>query len=76
MFSRFPLADVLWTLAMAINVFLIVFRRYDSESLKRLEWKYTVAITTITFIPAFAFLFVRTEEKGPLYGSVTVSCNF
>lgn len=61
---------------MAIDVFLIVFRRYDSESLKRLEWKYTVAITSITFVPAFVFLFIRTEEKGPLYGSVTVSHHF
>ncbi|KAK8932334.1 hypothetical protein VCV18_000868 [Metarhizium anisopliae] len=70
--QMFPLADVLWTLAMAIDVFLIVFRRYDGESLKRLEWKYMAVITSVTFIPAFAFLFVETEEKGPVYGSVDV----
>ncbi|TWU73427.1 hypothetical protein ED733_004210 [Metarhizium rileyi] len=73
--QMFPLADVLWTLAMAINVFLIVFRRYDGESLKRLEWKYMVVITALTFIPAFAFLFIHSEEKGPLYGSVTLWCS-
>lgn len=71
-YYRFPLADVLWTLAMAINVFLIVFRGYDTQALKRLEWKYMAVITTATFIPAFAFLFVQTEAKGNLYGSVTV----
>jgi hypothetical protein len=70
---RFPLADVLWTLAMAIDVFLIVFRRYDHANLRKLEVKYLAAITTVTFIPSLVFLFIRTPEKGPMYGSVTVS---
>ncbi|KID93344.1 hypothetical protein MAJ_10698, partial [Metarhizium majus ARSEF 297] len=60
---------------MAIDVFLIVFRRYDGESLKRLEWKYMAVITSVTFIPAFAFLFVETEEKGPVDGSVAIWCS-
>ena len=58
---------------MAINVFLIVFRRYDTESLRKLEWKYIVVITIVTFAPAFVFLFVNTDDKGLMYGSVTVS---
>ena len=59
-------------MAMAVNVFLIVFRRYDIESLKRLEIKYLAVITTVTFIPALTFLFIHTDDKGPMYGSVTV----
>lgn len=70
--DRFPVADVAWTFAMAIDVWLIVFRSYDTEALKRLEWKYALGITIFTFTPAFTFLFVKTEEKGPMYGSVTV----
>lgn len=58
---------------MAVDVYLVVFRRHDSEALKRLEWKYAAVITTITFIPALTFLFVHTQEKGPMYGSVVVS---
>lgn len=69
---RFPVADVLWTLVMAVNVFLIVFRRYDTETLRALEWKYIVGISVFTFIPAVAFLFIRSEDKGPMYGSVDV----
>ena len=61
---------------MAINVFLIVFRSYDAEALRRLELKYMVGITALTFIPAFVFLFVRTDDKGPMYGSVTVGAVF
>ncbi|OIW27861.1 hypothetical protein CONLIGDRAFT_682874 [Coniochaeta ligniaria NRRL 30616] len=72
--QMFPVADVLWTLAMAVNVFLIVFRGYSTESLRRLEWKYLAFITTVTFIPAFTFLFIRTDGKGPMYGSVTLWC--
>ena len=57
---------------MAVNVYLIVHRSYDVEMLRRLEWKYMIIITTVTFIPAFVFLFIKTEDNGPMYGSVTV----
>lgn len=69
---RFPLADVLWTLAMAIDVFLIVFYKFEAEALRKLEMKYIGVITALVFIPAVTFLFIRTPEKGPMYGSVTV----
>ncbi len=59
---------------MAIDVYLVVFRSYDAAALKRLEWRYAAVITTTTFIPAFVFLFIRTDEKGPFYGGVTVCC--
>ncbi|KIH94315.1 cAMP receptor (Car4) [Sporothrix brasiliensis 5110] len=72
--QMFPLADVLWTLAMAIDVFLIVYYQYDANALRRLEIKYIGAITAITFTPAFVFLFIHTAEKGHLYGSVTLWC--
>lgn len=58
---------------MALNVFLVVFHQYDAAALRKLELKYITAITTITFIPAFAFIFISTADKGPIYGSVTVS---
>ena len=61
---------------MAVNVHLIVHRSYDVESLRRLEWKYMLGITTATFIPALVLLFIRTDENGPMYGSVTVRNSF
>jgi hypothetical protein len=69
---RFPLADVLWTLAMAVNVFLIVFYKYEAEDLRKLEKWYISIITTLVFLPALTFLFIHTTTKGPMYGSVTV----
>ncbi|KAL4999803.1 hypothetical protein BDV10DRAFT_183951 [Aspergillus recurvatus] len=73
--QMFPVADVLWTLAMTWDVVLVVFWHYEPEALRRLEKKYLAVITTFTFIPALVFLFVRSEEKGPLYGSVTFWCS-
>lgn len=68
------MADVLWTFVMACNVVLIVFYRYDVDALRKLEIKYIGGITILVFIPAFAFLFIRTSERGPVYGSVKVGC--
>ncbi|PMD45810.1 putative cAMP receptor [Hyaloscypha variabilis F] len=73
--QMFPLADVLWTLAMAIDVFLIVFYKYDTEDLHKLEIKYIAIITALVFIPAASFLFVHTKERGPMFGSVTIWCS-
>ncbi|KAK3903706.1 hypothetical protein C8A05DRAFT_43091 [Staphylotrichum tortipilum] len=72
--QMFPIADVLWTLAMAVNVYLIVHRSYDVEMLRRLEWKYMIIITVVTFIPAFVFLFIKSDDNGSMYGSVTLWC--
>ncbi|KAL4759375.1 putative cAMP receptor (Car4) [Aspergillus foveolatus] len=73
--QMFPVADVLWTLAMTWDVVLVVFWHYEPEALRRLEKMYLAVITLLTFIPALVFLFIRSEEKGPLYGSVTFWCS-
>ncbi|KAH8697076.1 hypothetical protein BGW36DRAFT_416662 [Talaromyces proteolyticus] len=73
--QMFPLADVFWTLAMAYDVFLIVFYHYDAEDLRRLEFKFITIITALVFIPALIFLFIRTPAKGPMYGSETIWCS-
>lgn len=67
------MADVLWTVAMAIDVYLVVYHRFETEALRKLEIYYITIITCIVAIPAIAFLFIHTPDKGPMYGSVTVS---
>lgn len=73
--QMFPLADVLWTLAMALDVFLIVYYKYDSRDLRKLEPFYIVTITSLVGIPAGTFLFIHTAAKGPMYASVTLWCS-
>ena len=65
-------ADALWTFAMACNVYLTFFRKYDAEQLRMLEWKYILFCYGVPFIPAFIFFFVRSESRGKVYGSAVV----
>ncbi|KAF7114195.1 hypothetical protein CNMCM5793_007773 [Aspergillus hiratsukae] len=69
--QMFPMADVLWTLAMACDVFLVVYYQFDARALRKLEILYIAIITFIVSIPAIVFLFMDTPEKGSMYGSVT-----
>lgn len=66
-------ADALWTFAMACNVWLSFFRNYDSATFRRLEYKYFIACYGIPFIPAFTYLFIRTEGRDKIFGSAVVS---
>lgn len=73
MLSRFTPADALWALAMACNVYLTFFRKYDSDQLRRLEWKYCAFCYGLPFIPAFAYFFIHSRAQGKIYGSAIVS---
>lgn len=61
---------------MALDTYLVVFHRFDTHSLHKLEKYYLSIITIVTFIPALVFLFIRTPAKGPVYGSEKVSSAF
>ncbi|KAL1962929.1 hypothetical protein VTN77DRAFT_9025 [Rasamsonia byssochlamydoides] len=67
-------ADALWTFAMAFNVYLTFFHKYDASQLRRLEWKYVLLCYGLPFIPSFAYFFVKNEAKGPIYGSAVIWC--
>lgn len=58
---------------MALDTYLVVIHHFESHYLHRLEPLYIAMITGVTFIPALVFLFIRSPEKGPIYGSETVS---
>ncbi|KAJ5806244.1 uncharacterized protein N7503_003846 [Penicillium pulvis] len=72
--QMFMPADALWTLAMACNVYLTFRHRYSSSQLRGLEWKWLLACYGIPFIPAITYAFLRTEEKGRIYGPATLWC--
>lgn len=78
---RFMQSDPLWSCAMAVNVYLVFFRRYDATSLKKLYWIYGLICYGLPFVPAIFCLFYRSKEKGKMYGNATVrmqartSCN-
>ncbi|KAH8700760.1 hypothetical protein BGW36DRAFT_292700 [Talaromyces proteolyticus] len=67
-------ADALWTFAMACNVYLTFFRKYDASTLRNLEWKYVLMCYGLPFIPSFVYFFINSDSKGPIYGSAVIWC--
>lgn len=62
----------MWNLAIAINVYLTLFRKYNAQQLKSLEWKYHVMCYGLPFVVALVYLFIETNQKGKIYGPATV----
>jgi hypothetical protein len=60
---------------MAVNVYLVFFKRYDARHLKRLYWIYAVLCYGIPFIPAMVCLLLK-PKKGVIYGNATVILSF
>lgn len=57
---------------MAINVYLTLFKKYNAQQLKALEWKYHLMAYGAPFAIAFIFIFVETKERGKIYGPAVV----
>ncbi|RHZ60762.1 hypothetical protein CDV55_102649 [Aspergillus turcosus] len=74
MIQWFLPADSLWALAMACNVYLAFFKHYDTRRLGMLEWKYVLFCYGVPFIPAFVYLFIRSESRGKVYGDSVLWC--
>ncbi|KAL8791871.1 MAG: hypothetical protein Q9195_005533 [Heterodermia aff. obscurata] len=66
--QMFVPADAFWNLAMAINVYLTLFKKYNAQQLKAVEWKYHLACYGVPFVMALSLLFVETHAKGKVYG--------
>ncbi|KAJ5698303.1 hypothetical protein N7462_000308 [Penicillium macrosclerotiorum] len=69
-------ADALWTFAMACNVYLTFFHKYNSEQLRQLEWKYVLFCYGLPFIPAFIYFFIQTQARGRLWCWVSLPWDF
>lgn len=67
-------ADAFWTLAMAINVYLTFYFKFDAERLRRMEVPYLICCYGIPLVPAFVFLFVRSQEGARVYGNAVLWC--
>ena len=57
---------------MALNVYLTLFRKYNAQQLKALEWRYLLACYGGPFIVAFALIFAESRERGKVYGNAVV----
>lgn len=66
-------ADAFWTLAMAVNVYLTFYFKYDAAKLRRMEIPYIAICYGVPFVPALVFLFV-TKDGNKVYGNATLWC--
>lgn len=67
-------ADAYWTFAMAMNVYLTFYWKFDAERLRRLEIVYIICCYGVPFVPAFVFIWINTASKGRFYGDAVLWC--
>ncbi|KAI4229270.1 MAG: hypothetical protein L6R36_001018 [Xanthoria steineri] len=72
--QMFFIADALWNLAMAINVYLNVLKKYNAEQLKAMEWRYHLLCYGTPFVIALIFCFIETQGRGRMYGPAQLWC--
>ncbi|KAK4162730.1 putative G-protein coupled receptor 157 [Cladorrhinum sp. PSN259] len=72
--QMFMPADTFWTLAMAVNVYLTFYFKFDAQRLRRMEVPYLLACYGIPFVIALTYIFIRTPHKGRMYGNATLWC--
>lgn len=67
-------ADAFWTLAMAFNVYLTFYHKYDARKLRRMEVPYLLCCYGIPFIPAIVYIFLKNKDGYRAYGNATIWC--
>jgi hypothetical protein len=72
--QMFMPADAFWMLAMALNVHLTFYFKFDARQLRRMEIPYFLFCYGVPFIVSLILVFVSSPEKGRMYGNATLWC--
>lgn len=72
MFEMFMQSDPWWSLAMAVNVFLVFYFRTSPGAFQKWWWVYCLICYGGPFVIAISLLLVRRPERPPVYGEATV----
>jgi hypothetical protein len=67
-------ADTFWALAMAMNVYLTFYHKFDAQKLRKMEIPYLIFCYGVPFIIAISIAFVSSADKGRMYGDATLWC--
>lgn len=67
-------ADAFWMLAMAVNVHLTFYHKFDARRLRKMEVPYLLLCYGIPFIVGLVPIFVSTSKRGRMYGDATLWC--
>ncbi|KAM7201833.1 hypothetical protein V8F33_003109 [Rhypophila sp. PSN 637] len=74
MIQMFMPADALWTMAMALNVYLTFYHKFDAQRLRKMDIAYLITCYGIPFIIAFTYIFISTPKQGRFYGNAVLWC--
>jgi hypothetical protein len=66
-------SDPWWSLAMAVNVYMVFFLAASPTSFRQYLWIYCVICFGAPALPAVVLLLIRGDPRGPVYGNATVS---
>jgi hypothetical protein len=55
--------------------YMTLFKKYNSQQLKALEWKYHLLCYGVPFIIALTLIFIETTSRGRVYGPAIVGQN-
>ncbi|KAL8678366.1 MAG: hypothetical protein Q9186_005260 [Xanthomendoza sp. 1 TL-2023] len=66
--------DAYWAFCMAVNIYLVFFRSYNTKQLRSLDHKYFIACYGLSLIPAIIYLFIETKDRGRIYGGAVLWC--
>ncbi|KAG8677683.1 hypothetical protein FPOAC2_03814 [Fusarium poae] len=72
--ETFMFADVFWALAMATNVYLTFYHRFDGVKLRKLEPLHIGLCYGIPFVIGIAFVFVKDKDGVRAYGNANLWC--
>ncbi|EQK98929.1 hypothetical protein G6O67_000585 [Ophiocordyceps sinensis] len=73
LFEMFMQSDPWWSLAMAINVFLVFYFRTSPDSFRRWLWLYCLICYGGPFVISMTLLLIKSP-RGPVYGQATIWC--
>ncbi|KAL8849350.1 MAG: hypothetical protein Q9221_005648 [Calogaya cf. arnoldii] len=66
--------DAYWAFCMAVNIYLVFFRSYNTKQLRSLDHKYFVACYGFALVPSIIYLFIKTKDRGKIYGGAILWC--
>ncbi|KAB5580271.1 G-protein coupled receptor [Coniochaeta sp. 2T2.1] len=72
--EMFMQSDPWWSLAMAVNVWMVFFLAANPTSFRQYLWLYCLVCYGAPALPAVTLLLIRGDPRGPVYGNATLWC--
>ncbi|KAI1164326.1 G-protein coupled receptor [Nemania serpens] len=72
--QQFLPSDALWGFAMAFNIYLTFYFKFDAEKLRTMEKWYLLVCYGVPFPPSLIYIFISTKSRGRIYSDAILWC--